>query len=35
MSLESYLCEQKLDKVIGQRNELINLLDAVLDSWRK
>jgi hypothetical protein len=30
MSLESYLCEQKLDKVIGQRNELALLLKKVL-----
>jgi predicted NBD/HSP70 family sugar kinase len=33
MSLESYLYEQELDKVIAQRNELAELLSDVLDAW--
>jgi hypothetical protein len=33
MSLESYLYEQELDKVIAQRNELVALLERVLFAW--
>ena len=28
------LYEEEIGKLISQRNELVNLLDAVLDSWR-
>jgi hypothetical protein len=33
MSLESYLYEQELDKVIAQRNGLVALLERVLFAW--
>jgi len=33
MSLESYLCEEKLDKVIAQRNELATALRGICNAY--
>ena len=33
MSLESYLYEQELDKVIAQRNELVTVLRGICNAY--